>query len=111
MRIGIIDFFTVQNWNANEDGPLPTVANGHMFCLDSSAFGPVQRRRLDQRHVRRSTTGPAVTEIVKDVAPDSDVYIATVGTVSDMLAAIDWFANSGVIDPHPIARLGLRRPG
>ncbi len=95
VRIGIIDFFTVQNWNASEDGPLPTVANGHMFCLDSSQSGLCNgdgsiNGAFGDQH------GLAVTEIVKDVAPDADVYIATVGTVSDMRAAIDWFANSGV---------------
>ncbi|MEO5724574.1 MAG: hypothetical protein ABIQ39_09605, partial [Ilumatobacteraceae bacterium] len=94
-RIGIIDFFTVDSWNTTEQGPRPTLANGHMFCRDSlqtglcNADGSINSAQGDQH-------GLAVTEIVKDTAPDADVYIASVNTVSDMRAAVDWFAANGV---------------
>jgi hypothetical protein len=82
-------------WNENEQGPMPTVANGHMFCLDGIGEG-----LCNQDGSINSETGDlhglAVTEIVKDAAPDADVYIASVATVSDLRAAVDWFAANGV---------------
>lgn len=95
VRVGIIDFFTTDQWNVAEQGPLPTVANGHLFCRDSSGSGLCNpdgsiNSALGDRH------GLATTEIVRDVAPDADVFIATVGTVSDMFTAVDWFADRGI---------------
>lgn len=95
VKVGIIDYFVMSLWNESEHGPTPTVGNGHMFCLDNSGSslcngdGSVNSANGD-RH------GVAVTEIVKDMAPGSDIYIATVGTLSDLTAAIDWFAGKGV---------------
>ena len=37
-----------------------------------------------------------MAEIVKDMAPGAELWLATVGTASDLRAAIDWFAANGV---------------
>jgi hypothetical protein len=95
VRVGVVDFFTTAQWNPAEQGPVPTVANGHMFCLDTAGQG-----LCNPDGSINSTAGDphglAVTEIVKDAAPDADVFVATVATVSDMRSAIDWFSANGV---------------
>ncbi|MCU1501869.1 MAG: hypothetical protein JWM12_1223 [Ilumatobacteraceae bacterium] len=95
VRVGIVDFFRMAQWNPAEQGPVPTVANGHMRCLDSLGTrlcNPDGSINSDQGDVH----GLAVTEILKDTAPDADVFIASVATVSDLRTAIDWFAANGV---------------
>ena len=95
VKVGVIDFFTMDRWNPDEQGPTPTVANGHMFCKDSIGLelclpdGSINSAQGDVH-------GLAVTEIVKDSAPDADVYIATAATVSDLLSVVDWFQAKGV---------------
>ncbi len=95
VRIGIVDFFTTSQWNPAEQGPVPSPANGHMFCRDSiggglcNADGSINSSEGDPH-------GLAVTEIVKDTAPDADVFIASISTVSDLRAAVDWFSANGV---------------
>jgi hypothetical protein len=72
VRIGIVDFFTMAQWNPAEQGPVPSVANGHMFCRDSvgiglcNADGSINSTQGDPH-------GLAVTEIVKDTPPAADV--------------------------------------
>ncbi|MGB8857862.1 MAG: S8 family serine peptidase [Ilumatobacteraceae bacterium] len=94
VRVGVVDYFDFTVWNPAEHGPLPSLANGHMFCKDSTNFGLCVGGAIagdpDGEH------GVAVTEIVKDMAPLADVFIATVGTVSDLQDAITWFAAQGV---------------
>ena len=95
VRLGIIDYFDMSAWNVTEMGAKPTLANGHMFCKDTANFGLCSGGSIvdagpDGRH------GNSVAEIVKDMAPLADVYIATIGTVSDLHDAITWFAANGV---------------
>lgn len=94
IRVGVIDYFNFAIWNTTEHGPLPTQANGHTFCQDATGSGLCSGGAIvgqpDGFH------GVAVTEIVKDMAPLSDVFVATVGTVADLQAAINWFASNGV---------------
>ena len=40
--------------------------------------------------------GPAVVEIVKDMAPGAQIYIGRASTESDYYALVDWFADQGV---------------
>ena len=40
--------------------------------------------------------GPAVVEIVKDMAPDAQIYIGRASTESDYYALVDWFSAQGV---------------
>jgi hypothetical protein len=87
--VGIIDFFNLALWNASEQGPLPD--HEHRMCLDTSGSGFCPSSGADgEEH------GVAVAEVLKDMAPDVELYLATVGTVSDLRAAIDWFALHGV---------------
>jgi hypothetical protein len=94
VRVGVVDYFNFSVWNPAEHGEQPSVANGHMFCRDSTNFGLCNGGAIagspDGDH------GVAVVEIVKDMAPSADVFIATVGTVSDLQSAVDWFAANGV---------------
>jgi hypothetical protein len=102
--VGVIDYFDRNLWNTSEQGSVPTRANGHVFCRDSIP--------LTSDHTQHDCTaggdlvrpldgsgdhGVAVVEIVKDMAPDAEIYVATVGTVSDMRSAVDWFASKGVV--------------
>src|SRR3972149_6132819 len=40
--------------------------------------------------------GTAVAEIVHEMAPDAQIYLATVGSPGDQMSAIDYFASQGV---------------
>jgi hypothetical protein len=89
VRIGIVDFFDLTLWDVTEHGPFPT--SGRRFCLDSSGSGFCSASGAPgEEH------GVAVAEVVKDMAPDGELWLATVGTASDLRAAIDWFAANGV---------------
>ncbi len=97
VRVGIIDYFNFGVWNTTENGPLPTQANGHTFCQDATDSGLCKGGAIvSQPDGSGGEHGVAVAEIVKDMAPQSDVYIATVGTVADLQAAINWLASNGV---------------
>ncbi len=99
VRVGIIDYFNFGIWNTAEHGALPTLANGHTFCQDSTNSGLCSGPPGANTAIVNQTDGNhgvAVTEIVKDMAPGSDVYVATVGTVADLQAAITWFASRNV---------------
>jgi hypothetical protein len=96
VKVGVIDFFDLRRWNESEHGPLP-IPGVTMFCRDTDQFvtsycsGP-----NTINSAQGEAHGVAVVEIVKDMAPDAQVFIATVSTVSDVVAAIDWMAASGV---------------
>lgn len=95
VRVGIIDYFNFAVWNTSENGPLPTSANGHTFCRDGTNSGLCNDGTIAS-YPNGGEHGVAVAEIVKDMAPGSDVYVATVGTVADLQAAVNWFASNGV---------------
>jgi hypothetical protein len=96
VKVGIIDFFDLGLWNPSEHGPKPDPA--HQFCLDTSgstpAYCPIPTDGLNNGDGQEH--GVAVAEVVKDMAPGAELYIATVGTTTDLRAAIDWFAANGV---------------
>jgi hypothetical protein len=96
VRVGIIDFFDLRAWNTNEHGPLPDAA--HQFCPDISqnlcVNGMINSAAGDPH-------GVAVAEIVKDMAPGAELFLATAATTAQTQAAIDWFVANGV---HIITR-------
>ncbi len=97
VKVGIVDYFRPDVWSEPENGVRPDAA--HQFCKDSlSATASPSNLCNNARSIRDSGEihGNAVAEIVKDMAPDSELYIASVGTVSDLVAAISWFAANGV---------------
>ena len=110
VRVGIVDFLATAQWNSAEQGPLPTVANGHMFCLDSIGEG-LCNPDGSVNSAAGDPHGLAVTEIVKDAAPDADVYVATVATVSDLPRRDRLVRRPWRLDHLPLARLRLRRAG
>ena len=92
VRVGIIDFFDLTLWNTAEHGPLPDAA--HQFCPDRTeglctSAGLINSASGD-RH------GVAVAEVVKDMAPDAELFIATTSTTAETQAAIDWFVANNV---------------
>ncbi|MEP7202245.1 MAG: S8 family serine peptidase [Ilumatobacteraceae bacterium] len=91
VRIGIIDFFDLRLWNASELGPAPDAA--HQFCPDVTeglCMGGQINPEMGDRH------GIAVAEIVKDMAPGAELFVATTATTAQTQAAIDWFVLNGV---------------
>lgn len=40
--------------------------------------------------------GVGVAEIIADLAPDAELYLAVVYSAADLQAAVDWFATNGV---------------
>src|SRR5262245_38379769 len=94
VKIGVIDFFDVAlYWKPAEHGPTP-VPGVTAKCLNAGAdctsdfFDGVDRG--DERH------GVAVVEIIKDMAPGAQIYIARGLTLDDYVSIIDWFASVGV---------------
>jgi len=95
VHVGIVDYFDMSLWNVAEQGPKPTVGNGRVFCQDTLNVG-LCTGSGGIVNIPDGLHGVAVAEIVKDMAPAADLYIATVGSVSDLRAAVDWFAANGV---------------
>lgn len=95
VRIGVIDFFNMTFWNDAEMGPRPTAANGRAMCryesTDCTADYNVTALAPDPRQ-----HGPAVVEVIRDVAPGADIFIASAETYSDYVEVLDWFAANGV---------------
>ena len=90
-KVGIIDFFDLTVWNPNENGPVPDAA--HQFCPDLTeglCIGGHINSAMGDRH------GVAVSEIVKDMAPGAELFLATTATTAETQAAIDWFILNGV---------------
>lgn len=94
VRVGVIDFFNVPAyWDTTTMGPEPVPAVTAM-CFergnDCSAgfFTPVPLTGDDH--------GPAVVEIIKEMAPDAEIYIGRAVTESDYYALVDWFAANDV---------------
>ncbi len=100
VKVGIIDYFDRGLWNASEEGPLPD--STHTFCLDSSTPALSVDNLCSITNSDGLNTedgfehGVAVAQVLKDVAPGAELYLATAGTTSDLQAAIDFFVNSGV---------------
>jgi hypothetical protein len=94
--VGIIDFFDLRLWNVAEHGPTPSAANGRMFCKDSSGLAPNFCIGPDIDPAQGDGHGVAVAEIVKDMAPGAELYIAQVATLADYRDAIDFFDLKGV---------------
>ncbi len=108
VKVGIIDFFDLGLWSPSENGPRPDTMSavaassgtsvGRTFCRDTSGlapnFCPMANDGVNDGD--GDEHGVAVAQIVKDMAPGAELYLATAATVSDMYVAIDWFAANGV---------------
>ena len=87
-RIGILDIFgTAELERAISSGRLPAPAGA--FCRSFGASCPITTSNAGPH-------GVGVAEIIHRTAPDAQLYLATVTTLSDLTTAIDWFAAQGV---------------
>jgi hypothetical protein len=94
VRIGVIDFFDVARyWNVAEMGPAP-VANVTARCI--SGGQDCSAEFFDGVDLGGENHGPAVVEIIKDMAPGAQVLIGRATTERDYYALVDWFADNGV---------------
>ncbi|MEX1193542.1 MAG: S8 family serine peptidase [Dehalococcoidia bacterium] len=88
-KVGIIDFFDGDLWSvAQTAGEVPAPAGTFCRFLGSpcNVFDPA----LGDAH------GIATSEIVHEMAPQAEIYIAFAWTTSDTQAAVDYFASQGV---------------
>ena len=102
VKVGIIDYFNFGLWKPAEAGPVPDAA--HRFCLDTADDGDdvcAASHNSSTNNHDGYEHGVAVAEVLRDVAPNAELYLATTATVSDLQAAIDFFAANGV---HIITR-------
>jgi len=102
VKVGIIDYFNFGLWKPSEAGPVPDAA--HRFCLDTADDGDdvcAASHNSSTNNHDGYEHGVAVAEVLRDVAPNAELYLATTATVSDLQAAIDFFAANGV---HIITR-------
>ncbi len=94
VKIGVIDYFDVTKyWNVAEHGPAP-VAGVTARCFDAGRDCTAEF--FDGVDAGDEDHGVAVVEVIKDMAPDAEIYIARALTSSDYTAVIDWFASVGV---------------
>ncbi|MEY2581208.1 MAG: hypothetical protein QOE09_1057 [Ilumatobacteraceae bacterium] len=96
VRVGIIDFFDLRVWNATENGPIPDAA--HQYCPDTTQGLCLNGQIVSEMGDRH---GVAVAEVLKDMAPGAELFVATTTTTAETQAAIDWFVLNGV---HIITR-------
>jgi hypothetical protein len=94
VRVGVVDYFDVAAyWNVDEHGPAP-VAGATARCYEFSAN--CTNTYFDGVTEFGDDHGVAVVEIIKDMAPDAEIYIGTARTLNDYRLLIDWFASKGV---------------
>ncbi|MCX7619215.1 MAG: S8 family serine peptidase [Acidimicrobiales bacterium] len=87
VKVGIIDSFDSAAWTAAQSaGEVP--APSATFCR----FGGSSCNIWSGGTVH----GVAVAEVIHDQAPMAQLYLASVGTASDLQAALDWFVANGV---------------
>jgi hypothetical protein len=103
VKVGIIDYFNGSVWNAAQAaGEVP--APSGTFCRASGTACNIWTS--DSQTGRH---GVGVAEVIHDMAPDAQLYLATVGGSSDLQAAVNYFAAQGV---HIISRsLGAQFDG
>lgn len=89
-QIGIIDYFNGTDWGAARNaGEVPAPA-GPSFCrLGGTGCGNTFWS-MNSKH------GVGVAEIIHEMVPGADLYLATTRTPADTRAAIDYFAQQGV---------------
>ena len=87
VKVGIVDFFDDTAWNAAQAaGEVPVPAG--TFCRQAGSDCDLWTALSDH--------GEGVAEIVHEMAPEAQIYIATAITTADLQAAINYFASKGV---------------
>ena len=89
VKVGIVDLFDGTLWNnALAAGEVPTPAG--TFCRISGTSCDIWTIAAGQQH------GQAVAEVVHEMAPGAQLYLATVNTTADLQAAVNYFVGQGV---------------
>ena len=87
VKVGIVDFFDDTAWNAAQAaGEVPVPAG--TFCRQAGSDCDLWTALADH--------GEGVAEIIHEMAPEAQIYIATAITTADLQAAINYFASKGV---------------
>ena len=87
VKVGIVDFFDDTAWNAAQAaGEVPAPAG--TFCRQAGSDCDLWTALADH--------GEGVAEIIHEMAPEAQIYIATAITTADLQAAINYFASKGV---------------
>jgi hypothetical protein len=87
VKVGIVDYFDTSFWSAAETaGELPAPAG--TFCRVSGTPCDIWSSGGDH--------GEGVAEIIHEMAPDAELYLATAVTTADLQAAASYFASQGV---------------
>ncbi len=87
VKVGIVDFFDDTAWNAAQAaGEVPVPAG--TFCRQAGSDCDLWTALSDH--------GEGVAEIIHEMAPEAQIYIATAITTADLQAAINYFASKGV---------------
>ncbi len=87
-KIGILDIFggaELQQAISNDRIPPPAGT----FCRRNGRSCPISA-------IDGGPHGVAVAEIIHQVAPEAELYLATVLTTADLAAAVEWFGREGV---------------
>ncbi|WP_421118542.1 S8 family serine peptidase [Aquihabitans daechungensis] len=87
VKVGVIDSFLQTAWTT-------AVATGDLAGQPAGTF--CRRSGVNCDVWAGSRHGVAVSEIIHEMAPDAQIYIASVGTAADFQAAIDYFQSQGV---------------
>jgi hypothetical protein len=89
VKIGIVDSFNKPEWDAAvATGDLPAASG--TFCKYFGATCTVWSTNTNQDH------GNNVAEVIYDMAPGVELYIAQVGTVAELQEAVNYFDSQGV---------------
>jgi len=87
VKVGIIDWFDGTAWsNAQAAGEVPPPAGTFCEC-DGTTY---------DIWTGGSQHGQAVAEVIHEMAPGAQLYLATACTVTDLQAAVDYFDTQGV---------------
>jgi hypothetical protein len=87
VKVGIVDYFGVALWSsAQAAGEVPAPAG--TFCRSNGASCDVW--------ASGASHGEGVAEVIHEMAPAAQLYLATVTSTADLQAAVDYFDLQGV---------------
>lgn len=87
VKVGIIDFFDGALWSGAQGGAEVPAPAG-TFCLRNGGGCDIW--------AGKSEHGVAVAEVIHEMAPGAQLYLASAESAADHMAAVDYFASQGV---------------
>jgi len=89
VKVGIVDYYDQAKWDAAQAaGEVPAPAG--TFCRSHAADCASTMFSSGTAH------GVAVAEVVHEMAPSAQIYLASADSVADLQDAVNWFASQGV---------------